>query len=216
MKTKILTVLCAVLTVCCIVLTVCVVSLKNDNEGPTTPPALAGSTSQDIQFKLALLHIYNESLVLSSTLPYATIQITYASLVKAFVTDPDSVSAAVEYLNKHVDMQVLSAYDRMEDITKKYKSVLTKYNISSSSPYTAKYNTLVSTFASLKNSSSELISRTRSLIMVSQSNNYDSSYTLYIEQLSDLTNKITSAVVAFTNEYEALLESVSNDYDILK
>ena len=86
----------------------------------------------------------------------------------------------------------------------------------SSSPYNAKYNNLVTIFDSLKNSSVELISRTRSLILVSHSSNYDSSYTLYNEQLSDLSTKIQNAVIGITNEYEALLESISDDYEIIK
>jgi len=219
MKTKILTSLCVVLTVCCIVLTFCVVSLKNDRtnaEAQPTVPAYAGASTTDLQFKLSLLHLYSESIQLASTLPYATIQITYASLIKAFMTDSNAVSAAVEYLNKYVDKQVLSAYESMDDLLAKYKAVLKKYNISSSSTYNAKYNNLASLFASLENSSKELISRTRSLILMSHSTNYDSSYTLYNEQLSDLTTKIQNAVVSLTNEYEALLESISTDYAIIK
>ncbi len=46
--------------------------------------------------------------------------------------------------------------------------------------------------------------------------NYDSSYTLYNEQLADLTSKIQSAVVNITNEYEALLAEISSDYDMIK
>lgn len=219
MKTKILISLCAVLTVCCVALTFCVVSLKNDRtnaEAQPTVPAYAAASSTDLQLKLSLLHLYSESIQLVSTLPYATIQITYASLIKAFMTDSNAVSAAVEYLNKYVDKQVLSAYESMDDLLAKYKAVLKKYNISSSSTYNAKYNNLMSLFASLENSSKELISRTRSLILMSHSTNYDSSYTLYNEQLSDLTTKIQNAVVSLTNEYEALLESISTDYAIIK
>jgi len=104
----------------------------------------------------------------------------------------------------------------MDEILSKYQAVLKKYNISSSSSYNAKYNNLKTVFDSLKNSSVELISRTRSLILVSHSSNYDSSYTLYNEQLADLTSKIQSAVVNITNEYEALLAEISSDYDMIK
>ncbi len=219
MKTKILVSLCAVLTVCCIALTFCLVSLKNDSldaEKQPTVPAYATATSSDMQFKLSLLHIYSESIQLVSTLPYATVQITYASLIKAFMTDSNAVNAAVEYLNKYVDKQVMSAYETMNTLLDKYSAVLKKYNISSTSTYNAKYNNLAATFDSLKNSSVELISRTRSLILMSHTTNYDSSYTLYNEQLSDLTTKIQNAVINLTNEYEALLESISTDYDIIK
>ncbi len=217
MKTKILVSLCAVLTVCCIALTFCLVSLKSESaEKQPTVPAYATATSSDMQFKLSLLHIYSESIQLVSTLPYATVQITYASLIKAFMTDSNAVSAAVEYLNKYVDKQVMSAYETMNTLLDKYSAVLKKYNISSTSTYNAKYNNLVSVFDSLKNSSVELISRTRSLILMSHTTNYDSSYTLYNEQLSDLTTKIQNAVINLTNEYEALLESISTDYDIIK
>lgn len=217
MKTKLLTAVCAVLTVCCIILSICLVSANNSSASDKpTIPSYAAASSSDLQFKLSLMHIYYESQQLVSTLPYATIQITYASLIKAFMTDSNAVSAAVEYLNKYVDKQVLSAYETMDSILEKYKSVLKKYNISSSSPYNAKYNNLVTIFDSLKNSSVELISRTRSLILVSHSSNYDSSYTLYNEQLSDLSTKIQNAVIGITNEYEALLESISDDYEIIK
>ncbi len=221
MKTKLLTALCILLAVCCVVLSAFVVLLQNDGENTTPPqkttaPEFADATSTDIQFKLSLLHVYSEALQLTSTLPYATVQLTYAALTKAFTGDSNSVSYAVDWLNKYVDKQVMSAYDTMDDILAKYKSVLDKYNITSSSPYTAKYESMKSLFASLKNSSVELISRTRSLILVSHSSSYDSSYTLYMEQLSDITTKIQDGVVVLTNEYEALLESISNDYDIIK
>lgn len=217
MKTKLLTAVCAVLTVCCIILSICLVSANTSSASDKpTIPSYAAASSSDLQFKLSLMHIYYESQQLVSTLPYATIQITYASLIKAFMTDSNAVSAAVEYLNKYVDKQVLSAYETMDSILEKYKAVLKKYNISSSSPYNAKYNNLVTIFDSLKNSSVELISRTRSLILVSHSSNYDSSYTLYNEQLSDLSTKIQNAVIGITNEYEALLESISDDYEIIK
>lgn len=223
MKNKILISLCAVLAICCIVLSFCLASFKGESESESdtskasgTLPAQAAATSSDIQFKLSLLHLYYESQQLVSTLPYATVQITYAALIKAFMTDSSAVSAAVEYLNKYVDKQVMSAYDSMDEILSKYQAVLKKYNISSSSSYNAKYNNLKTVFDSLKNSSVELISRTRSLILVSHSSNYDSSYTLYNEQLADLTSKIQSAVVNITNEYEALLAEISSDYDMIK
>ncbi len=223
MKNKILISLCAVLAICCIVLSFCLASIKGESESDNdtskasgTLPAQAAATSSDIQFKLSLLHLYYESQQLVSTLPYATVQITYAALIKAFMTDRSAVSAAVEYLNKYVDKQVMSAYDSMDEILSKYQAVLKKYNISSSSSYNAKYNNLKTVFDSLKNSSVELISRTRSLILVSHSSNYDSSYTLYNEQLADLTSKIQSAVVNITNEYEALLAEISSDYDMIK
>ena len=223
MKNKILISLCAVLAICCIVLSFCLASVKGESESDNdtskasgTLPAQAAATSSDIQFKLSLLHLYYESQQLVSTLPYATVQITYAALIKAFMTDSSAVSAAVEYLNQYVDKQVMSAYDSMDEILSKYQAVLKKYNISSSSSYNAKYNNLKTVFDSLKNSSVELISRTRSLILVSHSSNYDSSYTLYNEQLADLTSKIQSAVVNITNEYEALLAEISSDYDMIK
>lgn len=223
MKNKILISLCAVLAICCIVLSFCLASIKGESESDNdaskasgTLPVQAAATSGDIQFKLSLLHLYYESQQLVSTLPYATVQITYAALIKAFMTDSSAVSAAVEYLNKYVDKQVMSAYDSMDEILSKYQAVLKKYNISSSSSYNAKYNNLKTVFDSLKNSSVELISRTRSLILVSHSSNYDSSYTLYNEQLADLTSKIQSAVVNITNEYEALLAEISSDYDMIK
>ena len=223
MKNKILISLCAVLAICCIVLSFCLASVKGEIESGNdtskasgTLPVQAAATSGDIQFKLSLLHLYYESQQLVSTLPYATVQITYAALIKAFMTDSSAVSAAVEYLNKYVDKQVMSAYDSMDEILSKYQAVLKKYNISSSSSYNAKYNNLKTVFDSLKNSSVELISRTRSLILVSHSSNYDSSYTLYNEQLADLTSKIQSAVVNITNEYEALLAEISSDYDMIK
>ena len=219
MKTKILACLCAALLVCCAVLSALLANAGNGSSGEDqsmTEAAAATTTSSDIQFKLSLLHIYSESQTLVSTLPFATVQITQASLIKAFMTGSTAVSAAVEYLNKYVDKQVMSAYDSMGEILAKYAAMLKKYNISSSSAYNAKYNALVSIFDSLKNSSVELISRTRSLILVSHTSNYDSSYTLYNEQLADLTSKIQSAVVTITNEYDALLSSISNDYDSIK
>ena len=90
MKNKILISLCAVLAICCIVLSFCLASIKGESDNDTskasgTLPAQAAATSSDIQFKLSLLHLYYESQQLVSALPYATVQITYAALIKAFM-----------------------------------------------------------------------------------------------------------------------------------
>ncbi|NCA92812.1 hypothetical protein EOM82_06125 [bacterium] len=70
-------------------------------------------------------------------------------------------------------------------------------------------------FSSLKNSSNELISRTRTLIKTSKTNDYDTYYTRYIEQVNDLTGKIESYCKIIMDEYDTLLNAISSDYDIL-
>ena len=102
MKNKILISLCAVLAICCIVLSFCLASIKGESDNDAskasgTLPAQAAATSSDIQFKLSLLHLYYESQQLVSTLPYATVQITYAALIKAQIGAGQRCSAIRTY-----------------------------------------------------------------------------------------------------------------------
>jgi Zn-dependent M32 family carboxypeptidase len=103
----------------------------------------------------------------------------------------------------------------MDEILSKYQKLLTKYNISSTSSYRTKYNNLSSMFSSLKNSSNELLARTKSLIKMVNANDYDTYYTKYMEQISDLTSKIEAYCKTIMDEYDTLLNSISDDYDIL-
>ncbi|MFA6729579.1 MAG: hypothetical protein WCR95_01080 [Eubacteriales bacterium] len=222
MKTKlrILSALVVFLAVGCVLLSAFLIkAVKNPEENggkiKVTSPLPAGDGSEDIQFKLSLLHLYYESKDVVSTLPFTTIQVTQGALIKAFMTGPSAAEDAEAYLNRYADRTLNSAFDTMDEIIAKYQSLLTKYNISSSSSYTAKFNKLNSMFASLKNSSKELISRARTLIKMSKSADYDSYYTNYIEQLSDLTGKIEANCSVIMAEYDSLLSSISRDYNII-
>ncbi len=190
-------------------------NLNTDESSAATTPRPAGEGSSDIQFKLSLLHLYYESKDVASTLPFTTIQICEGALIKAFVNGPNSTTDALTYIDRYADRTLASAYGTMDEILAKYQKLLTRYNISPTSSYTSKYNKLTSMFSSLKNSSNELLSRTRTLIRMSKSNDYDAYYTNCIEQISDLTNKIETYCDIIMDEYDALLNVISEDYDIL-
>lgn len=218
MKTKILAVACAVLLTSCVVLSVFLASSIKSEKTPhnTTSADYATTTNKDIQFKLSLLHVYSEAQSLVLTLPFTTIQITESALVKALMSGNESVQHAVIYLNKYVDSPLAEAFNMMDEIIAKFKAVLKQYNISSTSSFTADYNNMSAMFSSLRSSSTELTNRCKSLILVSHSSNYDSSYTLYLEQLADLTGKIETFTSSLNDKYEALLAAISNDYELIK
>ena len=96
-----------------------------------------------------------------------------------------SITDALTYIDHYADRTLNSAYSTMDEILSKYQKLLTKYNISSTSSYRTKYNNLSSMFSSLKNSSNELLARTKSLIKMVNANDYDTYYTKYMEQISD-------------------------------
>lgn len=213
MKTRILCLLCGVLALTCILTTVLLIS--NVGENNNTIPSPAGSTSDDLQFKLSLLHLYYESNSIVSTLPFTTMQVTESALLKAFASTDSSSTDALAYIDRYSDRTLDSAYKTMDEVLAKYKKILEKYNISSASSYTSKYNSLSLMFDSLRSASTELFSRTRTLIKMCNSNDYDTYYTNYIEQLSKLSDKIEQDCVAMTEEYNSLIKSISNDYSIL-
>lgn len=219
MKIRILSICCAALLVICAVLSVLVIKgdaypAEESSSGTTALPAGEGTDS--IQFQLSLLHLYYESTNVVSTLPYTTIQVCNDALLQAFVLGSGSTASALAFIVRYADRTLASAYSTMDEILDKYQKLLTKYNIASTTSYSSKYNNLTSMFSSLKNSSTELISCTRTLIKMSTSNDYDTYYTKYVEQLSDLTGKIESYCSTIMNEYDALLNSISDDYDIIK
>jgi len=221
MKIRILSVCCAALFVACVVLSIFVIrgsagqTLNSEESSAATSPLPAGESSDDIQFKLSLLHLYYESKDVVSTLPFTTIQVSQGALIQAFVSGSDSTTAALKYIDNYYDRTIASAYGTMDEILVKYQLILKKYNIACTSSYTSKYNNLSSMFSSLKNSSNELISRTKTLIKASKTNDYDTYYTSYTEQIIDLTDKIESYCNLIMNEYDTLLSDISSDYDIL-
>lgn len=187
---------------------------RSQGPGATAPlPANAGGT--DIQFKLALLHLYYESKDIVSTLPFTTIQVSQGALIKAFMAGATAGADALAYIDRYADRTLTSAYGTMDEVLEKFSLLLTRYNIAAASSYTAKYNKLSSMFSSLKNSANELLSRARALIKTAKSNDYDAYYTSYIEQISDMTGKIETYCGLLMDEYDTLLSSISNDYDIL-
>ena len=185
-------------------------AVQNSN---AAAPSLSPSSSDDAQFKTDLLHFYAQSTNIVSILPFTTVQVTEAALLKAFMSSATSVNEALAYIDRYADRTLASAYETMDELLEKYSAILQKYNISTSSAYTAKYNRLTSMFASLKNSSTQLLSRTRTLIKKSKSEDYDTYYTNYVEQLSDLTGKIEQYCAEINNEYYNLLSSLTDDYD---
>ena len=118
-------------------------------------------------------------------------------------------------MNERVDRTLNSAFDTMTDITDKYAAVLKEYSISSASSYQTKLTELKNMFASLRNSSTELISRTRTLIN-RMNGDYDAYYTQYLEQLSDLSGKIETYGDTLENEYLALLSAISDSYETIQ
>ncbi len=190
--------------------------LSNVKKTSDVTPSPAPSSSDDIQLKIGLLHLYAQSDTIVSILPFTTVQVTEAALLKAFMSSSTAVNEALVYIDRYADRTLASAYETMDELLQKYGGLLTKYNISSSSAYTSKYNRLSSMFSSLKNSSTELLSRTRTLIKMSKSDDYDAYYTNYVEQLSDLTGKIEQYCTAINNEYNALLSDLSDDYEDIK
>ena len=190
--------------------------LSNVKKTSDVTPSPAPSSSDDIQLKIGLLHLYAQSDTIVSILPFTTVQVTEAALLKAFMSSSTAVNEALVYIDRYADRTLASAYDTMDELLEKYQGLLTKYNISSSSSYTSKYNRLSSMFSSLKNSSTELLSRTRTLIKMSKADDYDAYYTNYVEQLSDLTGKIEQYCTAINNEYNALLSDLSDDYEEIK
>ncbi len=190
--------------------------IANASNVPRTEPSLAPASSDDTQFKIALLHFYAQSNNIVSILPFTTVQVTEAALLKAFMSSATAVNESLAYIDRYADRTLASAYETMEELLEKYSALLQKYNISSSSSYTSKYNKLSSIFSSLKNSSTELLSRTRTLIKKSKSDDYDTYYTNYVEQLSDLTGKIEQYCAVISGEYYDLLAELSDDYDDIK
>lgn len=219
MKIRILSLCCAVLLAICTVLSVLVVKggagQNQDKNVSATIPLPAGESSGDIQFKLSLLHLYYESKDVVSTLPFTTIQVSQGALIKAFVSGSTSTVDALAYIERYADRTLASAYGTMDEILSKYQSLLKKYNIASTSSYTSKYNKLSGMFSSLKNSSNELVSRTRTLIKMSKSSDYDTYYTNYTEQVLDLSSKIESYCNSIMDEYDTLLNAISSDYSII-
>ncbi|MEG1742824.1 MAG: hypothetical protein RR246_01505 [Clostridia bacterium] len=173
MKTKILVTICSLLLVACTVLSILLVSVYSkpnadaaeESSQASTDAVFAASSTDTIQFKLSLLHIYSESQNVILTLPFTTVTITEMAIIKAIMTQTGSSQAAITYLNNYVDRPLNAAFTTMDDILIKFKAMTKKYNISASSPYTAKYNNLKAMFDSLRNASTELISRARSLIL---------------------------------------------------
>ena len=246
MKTnKLLTVCCVLLLAACVVLSFAVLNAETPGETApdagsdrfeklygvfdgvnarlasvpslsVTVPSPAPEGTDDTQFKIALLHFYAQSNNIVSILPFTTIQVTEAALLKAFMSSSTAVNEALVYIDRYADRTLASSYETMDELAGKYQALLTKYNISASSAYTAKFNRLNSMFSSLKNASTELLSRARTLIKMSKAEDYDTYYTNYVEQLSDLTGKIEQYCSEINNEYYSLLAGLSPDYEEIK
>ena len=181
-----------------------------------TSPSPAPASSDDAKFNAAMLHFYAQSNNIVSILPFTTVQVTEAALLKAFMSSATSVNEALAYIDRYADRTLASAYETMDELLQQYDAILKKYNVAASSAYTAKYNKLTSMFSSLKNASTELLSRTRTLIKMSKSEDYDAYYTNYVEQLSDLTGKIEQYCTVINNEYYAVLSELTDDFEDLE
>ena len=217
MKIKILSVCCILLAAICVLQAFLLVRTNKNDISSATRIQDVNASATDIQFKLALMHIYYESNTVLSTLPFTTIQISESALIKAYVSSgSEAITAALKYVDDYADRTLDSAFETMDDILEKYDKVLKKYNISSSSSYTSKYNKLKTIFSSVKNSSNELLSRTRSLIRNINSSDYDTYYTKYVEQLSDLSSKLEEYCTTVMDEYDTLMQAISDEYNIIK
>ncbi len=217
MKVKILSVLCILLTAVCVLQFFFLVRTDKNDPSGKTDIQYVNASSDDIQFKLALTHIYYESNTVLSTLPFTTIQISESALIKAYVSsDSGAMTAALKYVDDYSDRTLASAFETMDDILDKFDKILKKYNITSQSSYTAKYNKLKTLFSSVKNSSNELLSRTRSLIRNINNSDYDTYYTKYVEQLNDLSSKLEEYCTVVMDEYDTLIQSISDEYEIIK
>ena len=208
MKKHVMTAVCILLAAACVCLSAALVlsARDEDGQGAGTTPGLATASSSDIQFKLALLHLYKEATDVTLVLPYTTVNLTQTAVTR---------EAAIREMNERVDRTLNSAFETMGDITDKYAAVLKEYGISSASSYQTKLTELQNMFASLKNASNELISRTRTLIN-RMNGDYDAYYTSYLEQLSDLSGKIETYGDTLENEYLALLSAISDSYETIQ
>lgn len=216
MKKHVMTAVCILLAAACVCLSAALVlsARDEDGQGAGTTPGLATASSSDIQFKLALLHLYKEATDVTLVLPYTTVNLTQTAVTRAFIGSAEG-EAAIREMNERVDRTLNSAFETMGDITDKYAAVLKEYGISSASSYQTKLTELQNMLASLKNASNELISRTRTLIN-RMNGDYDAYYTSYLEQLSDLSGKIETYGDTLENEYLALLSAISDSYETIQ
>ena len=215
MKKHLMTAVCILLAAACVCLSAALVlTARDDAQTMGTMPGLANASSDDIQFKLALLHLYKEATDVTLVLPYTTVNLTQTAVTRAFIGSEEG-EIAIREMNERVDRTLNSAFDTMTDITDKYAAVLKEYSISSASSYQTKLTELKNMFASLRNSSTELISRTRTLIN-RMNGDYDAYYTQYLEQLSDLSGKIETYGDTLENEYLALLSAISDSYETIQ
>ena len=73
MKKHLMTAVCILLAAACVCLSAALVlTARDDAQTMGTTPGLANASSDDIQFKLALLHLYKEATDVTLVLPYTT------------------------------------------------------------------------------------------------------------------------------------------------
>ena len=174
--------------------------------------AVMAVNNSDNKLSVALSVIYRRAGDLVVTLPYASINLSQTALMKVYSGE---MTDAVLYLNTHADVELKNAHDAMDAILLDFDKALKQYAVPSGSAYRTKRAELATAFSGLKNASSELIRRTRTLITGTNSA-YDSYYTAYCEQLQSLSEKLQSTADKIDKEYDALMTALlGSDYSLV-
>ena len=134
MKKHLMTAVCILLAAACVCLSAALVlTARDDAQAMGTTPGLANASSDDIQFKLALLHLYKEATDVTLVLPYTTVNLTQTAVTRAFIGSEEG-EIAIREMNERVDRTLNSAFDTMTDITDKYAAVLKDYSLRNAGP----------------------------------------------------------------------------------
>lgn len=76
-----------------------VLTARDDAQAMGTTPGLANASSDDIQFKLALLHLYKEATDVTLVLPYTTVNLTQTTVTRAFIGSEEG-EIAIREMNR--------------------------------------------------------------------------------------------------------------------
>ncbi|MBQ3081403.1 MAG: hypothetical protein IJC49_03020 [Clostridia bacterium] len=169
-------------------------------------------TSGTDKLAVAVSAIYRRAGDIVIALPYASINLSQTSLMKVYSGE---MTDAVLYLNTHADTELKNAHAEMDDILSDFDKLLKQYSVPTGSTYRTKRAELATLFSGLKNDSTELIRRTRTLITGTNSG-YDNYYTAYCEQLQKLSDKLISASEKIDAAYDEIMKSLlGNDYSMV-
>lgn len=100
MKKHLMTAVCILLAAACVCLSAALVlTARDDAQAMGTTPGLANASSDDIQFKLALLHLYKEATDVTLVLPYTTVNLTQTAVTRAFIGSEEG-EIAIREMNR--------------------------------------------------------------------------------------------------------------------